>query len=63
MILTFEDGEDEILKHIICQYRNKGISIVCKCQEKYGSFRSGNRYHKTIAENATGRNHFNICRN
>lgn len=64
MILTFEDGEDEILNHIIilCQYRNRGISIVCKCKEKFDFFGFGNRHHKSIGEKATGRNHFNIYR-
>ena len=46
----------------ICQYRNRGISIVCKCKEKFDFFGFGNRHHKAIGEKATGRNHFNIYR-
>lgn len=35
MILTFEDGEDEILNYIISYVSTgtKVFSIVCKCEE------------------------------
>lgn len=64
MILTFEDGEDEILNHILSY-----VSTETKVFQSFVSVKKnliflgvGNRYHKTIGEKATGRNHFNIYR-
>lgn len=64
MILTFEDGEDEILNHII-SYVSTGTGVFqsfvsAKKNLIFSGF--GNRHHKAIGEKATGRNHFNIYR-
>lgn len=55
MILTFEDGEDEILNHII-SYVSTGTGVFQSfvSAKKNLFFGFGNRHHKAIGEKATG---------